>query len=59
MCWSIPTLIAIPGERVLVVQIGDYAVLVPFVVDPSGGFFFKTIIPIRKATRTYLAQSTS
>lgn len=43
-----------PGQRVLVVQIGDYVVLVPFVVDGEGALFPKTVIPSRKATRTYL-----
>ena len=43
-----------PGQRVLVVQIGEYVVLVPFVVDGEGALFLKTVIPSRKATRTYL-----
>ncbi len=40
-------------QKLLVVRIGDYAYLVPFVEEP-GGYFLKTIIPSRKATRTYL-----
>lgn len=43
-----------PGQRVLVVQIGESVVLVPFVVDGEGAFFLNTVIPSRKATRTYL-----
>jgi len=43
-----------PGQRVLVVQIGESVVLVPFVVDGEGALFLKTMIPSRKATRTYL-----
>jgi hypothetical protein len=43
-----------PGQRVLVVRIGEYVVLVPFVVDGEGALFLKTLIPSRKAPRTYL-----
>jgi hypothetical protein len=42
-----------PNQRVLVVQITDYAYLVPFVEEPDC-VFLKTIIPSRKATRDYL-----
>ena len=42
-----------PNQQMLVVMIGDYAYLVPFVEDEEGKFL-KTIIPSRKATREYL-----
>ena len=37
----------------LVVEIQNYAYLVPFIEDDEGKFL-KTIIPSRKATREYL-----
>lgn len=43
------------GQRMMVVRIGDYAVLVPFVEDAER-VFLKTIIPSRKATREYLSR---
>ena len=42
-----------PRQRVLVVACDGYAYLVPF-VEEEDYFFLKTIIPSRKATRTYL-----
>jgi hypothetical protein len=39
-----------PGQQILVVRVGDYAYLVPF-VESAEGRFLKTIIPSRKATR--------
>ena len=42
-----------PNQQILVVEIEDYAYLVPFVEDEEGKFL-KTIIPSRKATREYL-----
>lgn len=42
-----------PGQQIIVVEINEYAYLVPF-VESSEGKFFKTIIPSRKATRDYL-----
>jgi uncharacterized DUF497 family protein len=41
------------GQRIFVVNIDDYAYLVPF-VEGEGEVFLKTIIPSRKATNTYL-----
>ena len=41
------------GQRVIVVQIEDYAYLVPC-VDEDDRVVLKTIIPSRKATRQYL-----
>jgi len=45
-----------PGQQVLVVRVGTYAYLVPFVESPEGRFL-KTIIPSRKATRQYLGEN--
>ena len=42
-----------PGQRIFVVNIRDYAYLVPF-VESDTEMFLKTIIPSRKATREYL-----
>jgi uncharacterized DUF497 family protein len=42
-----------PGQRIFVVNIGDYAYLVPF-VEGEVEVFLKTIIPSHKATNTYL-----
>ena len=41
------------GQRIFVVEIRDYAYLVPF-VETEREIFLKTIIPSRKATRDYL-----
>jgi hypothetical protein len=41
------------GQRIFVVNIDDYAYLVPF-VEGEGEVFLKTIIPSRKATNIYL-----
>jgi len=42
-----------PNQQLLVIEINDYAYLVPF-VENENGKFLKTIIPSRKATRDYL-----
>jgi len=42
-----------PGQRIHVVEIEGFAYLVPF-VESEHEVFLKTIIPSRKATRTYL-----
>ena len=41
------------GQKIFVLQIDEYAYLVPFVEDERE-IFLKTIIPSRKATRKYL-----
>ena len=43
-----------PGQRIFVVNIRDYAYLIPF-VESEPEVFLKTIIPSRKATREYLS----
>lgn len=44
-----------PGQQILVVRVGNYAYLVPFVKSDEGRFL-KTIIPSRKATRHFLGE---
>jgi hypothetical protein len=44
------------GQKIFVVQIEDYACLVPFIEDDRE-IFLKTIIPSRKATKKYLKGS--
>lgn len=42
-----------PNQRIMVVQIGQQACLVPY-VETEYELFLKTIIPSRKATKQYL-----
>ena len=42
-----------PGQKIIVVEINNYAYVVPFVEDDEK-IFFKTIIPNRKSTKKYL-----
>jgi len=42
-----------PGQKIFIVNVEGYAVLVPFVEDEER-FFLKTIIPSRKMTKLYL-----
>jgi len=44
-----------PGQRLLIVQIDDYAYVVPFVPSETGGFL-KTLYASRRMTRRYLEQ---
>ena len=44
------------GQKIFVVQIEDYAYLVPFIEDDHE-VLLKTIIPSRKATKNYLKGS--
>jgi uncharacterized DUF497 family protein len=41
------------GQRIFVVEVNDYAYLVPF-VESEREIFLKTVIPSRKATKQYL-----
>lgn len=43
------------GQRVFVVDVGNYAYLVPF-VETESEVVLKTIIPSRKATKKYLRE---
>ncbi len=42
-----------PNQRLLIVQMGTYVYIVPFVTDETT-IFLKTIIPSRKETRRHL-----
>ncbi len=42
-----------PNQRMFILNIGNYAYLVPF-IESETEFFLKTIIPSRKATKKYL-----
>ena len=44
-----------PNQKILVVEVGAYVYLVPF-IEEADYYFLKTIIPSRKATREYLQQ---
>lgn len=44
-----------PDQLILVVAVEGYAYMVPYVEEPDG-YFLKTVIPSRKATREYLSQ---
>ena len=41
-----------PNQKILIVDVGGYAYLVPCVIDKNE-YFLKTIIPSRKATKKY------
>jgi len=43
------------NQQILIVEIDNYAYVVPF-VESSEGRFLKTVIPSRKATRKYLGE---
>ncbi|PID59253.1 MAG: toxin [Ignavibacteriae bacterium] len=42
-----------PNQKIFIVEIRDYAFIVPFVEDEEK-YFLKTIYPSREATRKYL-----
>jgi len=44
-----------PGQRIMVVGIGNYAYLVPY-VENEEELFLKTIIPSRKANQKYIGE---
>ena len=48
-----------PGQLIYVVEIDEYLNLVPFVTQPDGTRFLKTIIPSRKTTRDYRSRRPS
>lgn len=45
-----------PGQKILIVNVDEYAYLVPF-VESENHYFLKTIIPSRRATKQYLEDS--
>jgi len=51
-----PNLSKYPNQKMFIVNIGQYAYLVPFIENESE-IFLKTIIPSRKATKKYLEVS--
>ena len=51
-----PTPEKYPNQSVYVLNINNYIYLVPFVKDDTGARFLKTIIPSRKATKSYLGE---
>ncbi|OGE98610.1 hypothetical protein A2814_01435 [Candidatus Nomurabacteria bacterium RIFCSPHIGHO2_01_FULL_38_19] len=42
-----------PNQRIFIIQINQYAYLVPFIEDEEK-IFLKTIYPSRKATKDYI-----
>jgi hypothetical protein len=42
-----------PGQRIFIVNVDDYAYIIPFIEDEKT-VFLETIIPSRKMTRKYL-----
>ncbi len=44
------------GQRIFIVNVNNYAYLVPF-VETEQEIFLRTIIPSRKATRMYLKEN--
>jgi hypothetical protein len=46
-----------PRQSVFVVEVREYAYLVPF-VEEADAYFLKTVVPSRKATRDYLKRKT-
>lgn len=44
------------NQMISVVAINNYAYLVPYVEEPEGDIFLKTIIPSRKATKKYIGK---
>ena len=48
-----------PGQLIYVVEMYEYLYLVPFVTQPDGSRFLKTIIPSRKAMRDYRGRRSS
>ena len=45
-----------PGQRIYYVEVRSYIYMVPFVTEPDGTRFLKTIIPSSEATRYYLGR---
>ena len=44
-----------PNQKIMIVDVDGYAYLVPYVIEENG-YFLKTIIPSRKATKKYLGE---
>ncbi|AFZ49528.1 BrnT family toxin [Dactylococcopsis salina] len=48
-----PNQVKYPSQRIFVVEVDEYAYLVPY-VENDDEIFLKTVIPSRKATKQYL-----
>ena len=48
-----PNRVKYPNQRIFVVEVDEYAYLVPY-VENDDEIFLKTVIPSRKATKQYL-----
>jgi hypothetical protein len=44
-----------PGQKMFIVEVRDYAYLIPFIEDDEK-YFLKTIFPSREATDKYLSK---
>lgn len=44
-----------PGQRIMVINIANYAYVIPY-IENDEELFLKTIIPSRKATQRYLGE---
>ena len=51
-----PNIEKYPHQKMFIVNIDDYAYLVPF-VESEDEIFLKTVIPSRKATKKYLGDN--
>lgn len=47
------------NQRLLVLNIEDYAYVVPYVIEDDGSWFLKTVFPSRKHTAIYLSKKSS
>ena len=47
-----------PGQQTYYVEVRRYIYMVPFVTEPDGTEFLKTVIPSGRATRRYLGRRT-
>ncbi|NOQ65499.1 MAG: toxin [Methyloprofundus sp.] len=50
-----PNVLKYPHQKIFILNIEEYAYLVPF-VESETHFFLKTIIPSRKATKKYIKE---
>lgn len=44
------------NQRILILNIEDYAYVVPYVLEADGSWFLKTVFPSRKHTALYLTR---
>lgn len=44
------------NQRILILNIEDYAYVVPYVLEEDGSWFLKTVFPSRKHTALYLTR---